>query len=152
MVYLAAFLAIAWIVAIAWHIDDWRRDPFCNWAETTPDAKDPRLRPLVVPADPSSVLLLVQHAAEHLPGWRLVDTAIDSDWTAVRLERQTRLFRFTDDVTVRLRRVEDGTEVSARSKSRIGKSDLGQNPRNIHELFEAIRALTSAAASGERQP
>src|SRR6185369_5900201 len=51
------------------------------------------------------------------------------------------LFDFADDVVVRLRPyAEGGTRVDVRSKSRVGKGDLGVNANRIRALFARIRA------------
>jgi uncharacterized protein (DUF1499 family) len=49
---------------------------------------------------------------------------------------RTRVLRFKDDVTVRIRRRAGLAEVSVRSRSRVGKADFGQNARNIR-AFQA---------------
>jgi uncharacterized protein (DUF1499 family) len=51
----------------------------------------------------------------------------------------TRLARFKDDVTVSVTRAGDGTQVNVRSRSRVGKGDLGANARRIR-LFQAALA------------
>ena len=48
----------------------------------------------------------------------------------------TRLFKFKDDVTITLTRQGDATVVNVRSKSRVGKGDLGTNARRIR-AFQA---------------
>jgi len=48
----------------------------------------------------------------------------------------TRLFKFKDDVTVTVTREGDAVVVNVRSKSRVGKSDLGTNARRIR-AFQA---------------
>ncbi|MFM9066415.1 MAG: DUF1499 domain-containing protein [Planctomycetota bacterium] len=77
----------------------------------------------------------------------------------IRLTRSTKLFRFVDDVTVRIEPLTpDSTDAAAapdrqqespqvrlqaESKSRVGRGDLGQNPRNIRELLDSLRAQSS---------
>ena len=53
----------------------------------------------------------------------------------------TRLFRFKDDVAIRLQEVSQGTRVDVRSRSRVGKGDLGANRKRISQLLDAARAL-----------
>jgi len=48
----------------------------------------------------------------------------------------TRLFKFKDDVTVTITREGEATVVNVRSKSRVGKGDLGTNARRIR-AFQA---------------
>ena len=56
----------------------------------------------------------------------------------MRAVRKTRLFRFRDDVTARVYPDPDGARLDITSASRLGKGDLGQNPRNIEELLRAV--------------
>jgi len=51
----------------------------------------------------------------------------------------TRVFGFVDDVTVWLDEVEGGYRVMARSRSRIGRGDLGQNARNLRRFYRRLR-------------
>jgi len=48
----------------------------------------------------------------------------------------TRLFKFKDDVTITIASEGDSTVVNVRSKSRIGKGDMGTNARRIR-AFQA---------------
>jgi uncharacterized protein (DUF1499 family) len=52
--------------------------------------------------------------------------------------RRTRLFRFVDDIYLLLLPAHDSTVVFARSASRVGRGDLGQNRRNLGELWAAM--------------
>ena len=56
----------------------------------------------------------------------------------MNLIRVTPIMRFTDDITVILRNEKEGTRVKATSQSRVGKGDLGQNPRNLKELVNFL--------------
>ncbi len=56
----------------------------------------------------------------------------------MRAVRKTRLFGFEDDVTARVCPDPDGARLGLTSASRLGKGDLGQNPRNLTELLRAI--------------
>jgi uncharacterized protein (DUF1499 family) len=51
----------------------------------------------------------------------------------------SRIFRFVDDVVVRVRPTDHGSVVDVRSKSRDGKSDLGANAARIRRLRDALR-------------
>lgn len=53
----------------------------------------------------------------------------------------SRLFRFKDDVTIRLTEGLEGIRVDVRSRSRMGKGDLGANKKRIQDLLNAARAL-----------
>lgn len=67
-------------------------------------------------------------------GWNVLK--VDRDALTIEAVATTRLFRFKDDVTVTLTRESDRTVVNIRSRSRVGKSDLGENARRIR-AFQA---------------
>ena len=76
----------------------------------------------------------IEKAVEKLPRWRLQQ----KDEAKVHAVRESRLFRFKDDVTVSIIPQNNDTEARFESASRVGKGDLGQNLRNLRELLEAI--------------
>jgi uncharacterized protein (DUF1499 family) len=51
------------------------------------------------------------------------------------------MWRFVDDIFVRLEPFAGGTRVHARSRAGLGVGDLGQNRRNLLELLRALRTL-----------
>lgn len=106
-----------------------------NWHDTDEPGADPG--PLDLPLPPAEALARVESAIRGLPRWR-VET-IDATAGTIIATRRTRIFRFTDDITIRLEPTATGTRVHARSKSRVGKGDFGQNRRNVLELFAALR-------------
>lgn len=121
-------------------VDDWRRDLHVNWARTAPDASDERLRPLRSTRGQEELAGVVEEVARGLPGWRVAGRETSDGALVVRLVRTTRLLRFSDDVTVRI--VDEGQArlLTAESRSRVGKGDLGQNPRNLKALLGGVRA------------
>ena len=108
-----------------------------NWANTT-EPTHPDLSPLAVPVGPPDATGLVRAAVRTLPRWAVAESTPNR----LHLTRRTRLWRFTDDITVTLTAAPVGTLIHAESRSRVGKGDLGQNRRNIRELFRAIRATS----------
>jgi uncharacterized protein (DUF1499 family) len=106
-----------------------------NWHDTDEPGADPG--PLDLPLSPAEALARVESAVRSLPRWR-VERA-DAATGTVTATRRTRLFRFTDDVTIRLEPMASGTRLHVRSQSRVGKGDFGQNRRNVKELFAALR-------------
>jgi uncharacterized protein (DUF1499 family) len=106
-----------------------------NWHDTDEPGADPG--PLDLPLPPAEALARVESAMRGLPRWRVETT--DAAAGTITATRRTRLFRFTDDVTIRLEPIASGTRVHVRSKSRVGKGDFGQNRRNVMELFAALR-------------
>jgi len=86
------------------------------------------------PVDPERLLAALHRAVGRLPRWRLEA----SEGSEVRAVRTTRLLRFKDDVAARVSPAPDGARLELQSASRVGKGDLGQNPRNLKELLEAV--------------
>ena len=74
-------------------------------------------------------------AVENL-GWELVNT--DADKGIVEATETTAWFGFKDDVIIRVTDNDSERLVDIRSKSRIGKSDLGKNAARIHALIEEL--------------
>ena len=63
------------------------------------------------------------------------------DEAVMEARASTLIFGFVDDVALRLRATDDGTEVDMRSASRFGVHDLGQNARRISGFFAALDAI-----------
>lgn len=85
---------------------------------------------------PDSVLSALKRAALTVPRWHAQGEAGPVLW----LTRRTRIFRFVDDITALAVAEGSGTRLLLRSASRVGKSDLGQNARNLQELRRALDA------------
>jgi uncharacterized protein (DUF1499 family) len=68
-------------------------------------------------------------------------TVLSIEGNVIRATHRTVLWRFTDDIVIRVVPNTDGSgsRIHARSQSRLGKGDLGQNRRNLRELFRALR-------------
>lgn len=68
----------------------------------------------------------------------------DADPAQGRLEASHTSFwyGFTDDLVVRIADTGQGTRVDARSKSRVGRSDLGQNAKRVREVLTRLKART----------
>lgn len=95
------------------------------------------LEPMRFDAAPAEVLSAVRAAAIVL-GWEIVG----EDAEAGRLEaiQMTRIFRFVDDVVVRVRPDGSGSIVDVRSKSRDGRGDLGANAARIRTLLAELKS------------
>lgn len=104
----------------------------------------PDLAPIPSPLSPSDALGRIQTIAVRF-GWR--DIRIDPEQQTLEAEDVTTLFRFVDDVVVRVRPAENGSVIDVRSKSRDGKGDLGANAERIRRFRDA---LTSASSLPDR--
>jgi uncharacterized protein (DUF1499 family) len=105
-----------------------------NAAATSEGATDLRLRPHVYPLSPVQTAHAVVDAIEQLPRWEVVAGRDGVIWAT----RRSRMFRLVDDVYLLLLPAHDSTAVFARSASRVGRFDLGQNRRNLGELWAAL--------------
>ena len=87
-------------------------------------------------AKPSGeVFETVDRAMQRL-GWEI--TRRDRSAGALEASETSRVFRFVDDVVVRIRPSASGSTVDIRSKSRDGRGDLGANAARIRLLRDQI--------------
>ena len=109
-----------------------------NVAETREGHVFPELRSPLFATEAKATQDAVVAAMRSL-GWREVQV-IDGEVRAVAVSA---LFRFCDDVNVRLEATEGGTLLHARSASRIGKGDLAANAKHLRLLFAQVERLIS---------
>ena len=107
-----------------------------NWANTT-DPTHSDLNPLRLPGSHSEAIKRLVAVVGTLPRWSVV--ASDPEAGTAHLNHTTRAFKFVDDIYLVCSEEGAGTRVDAESRSRVGKGDLGQNRRNILELWKAVR-------------
>lgn len=133
------------------HVDDWSRDLTTNTAST--DEASEALKPLRVAQPPAAVNRDLLRVVESMPNWTLApeaDSAMADEHSVagalkIHLVRTTPIMRFKDDIWVTLIPGEAAgtTVVQVHSQSRLGRGDLGQNPRNIKELLKRLGAAKS---------
>lgn len=104
-----------------------------NVAETRADNECPELRPRHFSEDADQMRGAVVDAMRSL-GWR----EIQATGNEVRAVVVSPLFRFRDDVTVRIQAEGQGALLHARSASRTGKGDLAANAWHLQLLFEQV--------------
>jgi uncharacterized protein (DUF1499 family) len=96
----------------------------------------PDLAPIRVGSDAAQALRLAEDTARAL-GWEIV--AVDTSTGTLLARETTKIFRFVDDVAVRVRAdAGGGAIVDLRSKSRDGRGDLGANAARIRAFAEAL--------------
>lgn len=100
----------------------------------------PDLAGIVLPLPPGAAFERARDAAIDLD-WRIGSADAPGEDGSARLEAvaTTPLFRFRDDVVVRLRAEGDGTRVDLRSRSRIGRHDLGTNAGRIRDFLNRMQ-------------
>lgn len=109
-----------------------------NRAVTHPRHDDPRLRGRTYAIPFARVwATAVELASGGLLGWTL--TEADEDRGVLQAESRTLVFRFVDDVRIRMSLDEFGqTRVDMTSASRVGKGDLGTNARRVRKFFRVL--------------
>ncbi len=105
---------------------------------TAQRAAYPDLAPIRVASPPGAAFAASLSAAQGL-GWEIVRE--DGAAGVIEATDTTEIFRFVDDVVVRVRPSDEGSTVDVRSKSRDGKGDMGANAARI-------RAFRKKLASG----
>ena len=97
----------------------------------------PKLSGLVVPASPAAVFDKALTAAK-AQGW----TIIASDAASGRIEATDTVpwWGFHDDIVVRIAPDGEGSRIDVRSKSRVGKGDLGVNAKRISDYLDTLKA------------
>lgn len=102
----------------------------------------PDLQPLELAAPPARAFAHARAAAQAL-GWELV--AADESAGRIEAVATTFWFGFKDDIAVRISPAGAGSRIDVRSRSRVGRSDLGANAARIRNFFSAIKGLASGA-------
>jgi uncharacterized protein (DUF1499 family) len=107
-------------------------------ADFVPQVKTayPDLAPIRVSSDSMQTLTRAEETARSL-GWEVV--AVDQAAGTLIARETSNLFRFVDDVLVRVRPADGGGAiVDVRSKSRVGQGDLGANAARIRRFAEQL--------------
>jgi uncharacterized protein (DUF1499 family) len=133
-------LLLAGAIGLVWAYVTW---PLINDVETGKTPEYPDLRPKMYAASVAKVAKGAEEAISHLPRWTLVGSGRGPGGHAIQAVATTRLWRFHDDVTIRIHREGSWTYVTVRSKSRIGKGDFGQNARNIRAFLAELDRVMS---------
>lgn len=97
----------------------------------------PDLKGLRLSLPPDEAFRKVVAAAKTLPNSEVTYT--DQSKRVVEGLTTSRLFRFQDDFIVEVREDSDGCQVHMRSKSRVGRGDIGANAARIQALFAKLQ-------------
>lgn len=95
----------------------------------------PEIQPIILPENlqevmDAAVILITERE------WKLV--AINRNQGRIEATEKLAWFGFKDDVVLRFTETAEGTLVDMRSKSRIGRSDVGVNAKRIEEFLEDL--------------
>lgn len=112
-----------------------------GWASASleADAERAERRPLAIERAPAEVVSLVGRAVKDEKDWQVRSQRPDIG--VVTLVHFTRFLRLPDEVEIRVEFDPDGGGIlHARSRSRFGLYDFGQNARNLSQLTAAVSA------------
>lgn len=107
-----------------------------NVAETRRNHRFPELEMPCYRLAPRTLFTRVEHAIELL-AWQLVDS--DPERLRLHAVAETALWKFKDDIEIRLVAADYGTELHVRARSRVGRGDFGANTRHILNLIQMLR-------------
>jgi uncharacterized protein (DUF1499 family) len=118
--------------------------PVVNAVETGRTPEYPDLQPRQYQARRDRVFDAAVRAVGSMPRWTLAAARLEQG--EIRAEARTRLFRFVDDVVIRVAEEENRTVVNVRSASRVGRGDFGQNARNVRAFLAGLDRQMDAAS------
>lgn len=107
-----------------------------NYAEID-EAGSPELANITLPMPPAEGIEHIAQTVESMPRWKVESK--ENEKGTIHLTRRTRLWRFIDDIHLRLEPHQNGSQIHGSSRGRIGLTDFGQNRRNLSELIRAIQ-------------
>jgi uncharacterized protein (DUF1499 family) len=90
----------------------------------------------VVINEPTDVVFQRALAAVNELGWELVAQVPEEG--RIEATDTTFWFRFKDDVVIRIRPTAEGSEIDARSLSRVGLGDVGTNAKRLRAFFATL--------------
>jgi uncharacterized protein (DUF1499 family) len=96
----------------------------------------PDIQPLRLPVAPNIAFERAKGAVEEM-GWQII--AENPSAGRIEAEATTFWFGFKDDVVIRVAADGTGSRIDVRSKSRVGRSDLGTNARRIRAYFQRLQ-------------
>jgi hypothetical protein len=104
------------------------------------------LNTILLEQSPEEVMPLIRRVATQL-NWSIVEDVPPGGRTSSgRIEATARssLFRFTDDITIRIRAGAGDTQIDLRSRSRFGSHDFGSNAQRIRAFATEVTALSAS--------
>jgi uncharacterized protein (DUF1499 family) len=100
----------------------------------------PDIAPVTLPMPPGQAFAKALAAAEAM-GWEVVGR--DADTGRIEAVDSTKWFGFKDDIAIRVRAADAGSpnvsRVDIRSKSRVGRGDLGTNAQRIRAYTQRLK-------------
>jgi uncharacterized protein (DUF1499 family) len=113
-----------------------------NIVETGRTPEYPDIQPRTYQKSTAEVFDAALHVVNRMPRWTLV--VYDEKQGDIQAEAQTALWRFVDDVRIRVVSRDGKTVVEVRSASRVGRGDFGQNARRIRGFLKELDRQVAA--------
>lgn len=98
----------------------------------------PEIQPLAIKLSPDKAFALVAAAARAMEGWE--DLEVDGKARMITGIAVTKTFRFKDDFVIVVQGSGAEALVQMRSRSRLGKGDLGANAQRILDFLATVSA------------
>lgn len=102
----------------------------------------PEVVPLKLAVPPAQVHALALEQMRRR-GWQLV--SVDEAGLVIEATAQSLIFRFTDEIVLQVTEAAEGSRVDMRSRSRVGRSDLGVNAGRIRAFLDELEAAARPA-------
>jgi uncharacterized protein (DUF1499 family) len=96
----------------------------------------PDIQPLTIAVPPDAGFARALAAAEAM-GWEVV--ASDAKDGRIEATATTFWYGFKDDIVIRVSQTVGGSRIDVRSKSRVGRSDIGTNAQRIREFLGRVK-------------
>jgi len=97
----------------------------------------PDIITLIIPSEKDKIFAVAEAA---LRAMKLKVVDVNAAEGRIEATHTSMLYGFTDDVVVRIVADGAGSRVDVRSKSRVGRSDLGQNAKRIRVFLRELQA------------
>lgn len=112
--------------------------PPINDVSTGKTAEYPDIQPIILDADVTETFWIAAKTAKSMPLWVL--TSVQLKDLKIKAEARTPTLGFVDLVEISLVPKGAKVEVHMRSRSQVGRSDLGVNARRIRRFFKKLGA------------
>jgi len=112
--------------------------PMINDVSTGQTPEYPDIQPQRLPGISAGEAFEISLSTAESMGWELREA--NRDQGVIEAVATVPVFRFRDDVTVTVTAEDGAAVINLRSRSRVGKSDLGENARRIRRFQAALAA------------
>ncbi len=96
--------------------------------------------PLLLPEPRQPVFERALVVARGMPDWEI--TGVHEAQGTIYAVAKSRLFKFRDDVVIRIRAAGKGSRLDVRSRSRVGRGDMGANAARILAYLQAFQTAS----------